>query len=124
MNFAIEKISYCINTYGQYEMHVNFNTFSVSAFYRYKTIIEMYSQECNTNHNEFHEKIKKMHIYNIPVTIETISQLIGPLMPMQVRQKVIKYDKAASEKPLQTIDEILHTMSSPSPQNTIVFQTS
>jgi hypothetical protein len=25
MLFAIEKISYCINTYGQYEMHVNFN---------------------------------------------------------------------------------------------------
>jgi hypothetical protein len=122
MNFAIEKISYCINTYGHYEMHVNFNTFSVSAFYRYKTIIEMYSHECNTNHKEFHEKIKKMHIYNIPITIETISQLIGPLMPLQVRQKVIKYDKVASEKPLQTIDEILHTMSSETPQNSVIFQ--
>lgn len=109
MKYAINKISYCISTYGKYEMHVNLNTFSVSAFHRYKTIIETYSHECNTNHKEFYEKIVKMHIYNIPSTIETISQLVGPLMPLQVRQKVIKYDKTSSEKPLQTIEEILKT---------------
>jgi hypothetical protein len=124
MKFAIEKISYCINTYGQYEMHVNLNTFSLSAFYRYKTIIEMYSHECNTNHTEFYEKIKTMHIYNIPIAIDTISQLMGSLMPLSVRQKIVKYDKVSSEKPLQTIDEILNTMSSSSFQNTIVFQSS
>jgi hypothetical protein len=88
-------------------MHVNLNTFSVSAFQRYRPIIELYSQECNTNHKEFHEKIKTMHIYNVPSTVETISQLIGPMLPPLVRQKVVKYDKSASEKPLQTITEIL-----------------
>jgi hypothetical protein len=89
-----------------------------------KTIIEMYSHECNTNHTEFYEKIKTMHIYNIPIAIDTISQLMGSLMPLSVRQKIVKYDKVSSEKPLQTIDEILNTMSSSSFQNTIVFQSS
>jgi hypothetical protein len=107
MQYSISKISHCINTYGTYEMHVNLNTFSVSAFQRYRPIIELYSHECNTNHKEFHEKIKTMHIYNVPSTVETISQLIGPILPPLVRQKVIKYDKSASEKPLQTITEIL-----------------
>lgn len=107
MKYAIDKISYCINKYGSYEMHVNLNTFSVSAFHRYKTIIEAYSYECNTNHREFHDKIRTMHVYNIPTTIETISQLVGPMLPQIVRQKVIIYDKASSEKPLQTISEII-----------------
>jgi hypothetical protein len=109
MKYAISKITNCITTYGTYEMHVNLNTFSVSAFHRYRPIIELYSHECNTNHMEFHEKIKTMHIYNVPSAVETISQLVGPLLSPLVRQKVVKYDKSASEKPLQTINEILQT---------------
>jgi hypothetical protein len=115
MKYAITKITNCINTYGTYEMHVNLNTFSVSAFHRYRTIIELYAHECNTNRREFHEKLKTMHIYNIPSTVETISQLIGPLLSPLVRQKVVKYDKTASEKPLQTITEIIQTVNIQSP---------
>jgi len=110
IQFAVEKISQCIREYGTYEMHININTFSISAFQRYKPIIELYSHICNTFHTEFHEKIKIMHVYNIPSTIETISKLIGPLLPQNVMQKVIRYDKVASEKPLQTISEILQNM--------------
>jgi hypothetical protein len=110
IKYVIDKIAGCINTYGSYEMHVNLNTFSVSAFHRYKAIIEGYSYECNTNHKEFHDKIRIMHVYNIPTTIETISQLVGPMLPQIVRQKVIRYDKSSSEKPLQTISEIIASM--------------
>jgi hypothetical protein len=110
IKYAISKISYCMKTYGTYEMHVNLNSFSVSACHRYKTVIEMYLNECSINHKEFYETIKTMHIYNVPSTVETISQLIGPLLPQTVRQKVVKYDKSASEKPLQTISEILQTV--------------
>jgi hypothetical protein len=109
MKYAFSKISYCINTYGTYEMHVNLNTFSVSAFHRYRPIIELYSHEITTNHPDFHEKIQTMHIYNVPSTIETVSQLIGPMLPQNVIQKVVKYDKNASEKPMQTITEIIQT---------------
>uniref|UniRef100_A0A6C0JX72 CRAL-TRIO domain-containing protein n=1 Tax=viral metagenome TaxID=1070528 RepID=A0A6C0JX72_9ZZZZ len=121
MKYAISKIMNCINMYGTYEMHVNLNTFSVSAFHRYRPIIELYSHECNTNYQIFHEKLKTMHIYNVPSTVETISQLIGPLLPPIVRQKVVKYDKSASEKPLQTITEIMQTMNTIQP---LTFSTS
>ena len=109
MKYAFSKILYCINTYGTYEMHVNLNTFSVSAFHRYRPIIELYSHEITTNHQDFHEKIQTMHIYNVPSTIETISQLIGSMLPQNVIQKVVKYDKNASEKPMKTIIEIIQT---------------
>jgi hypothetical protein len=109
MKYALDKISKCIDSYGTYEMHVNLNTFSVSAFHRYKPVIELYSYEVNTNYPHFHENIQAMRIYNVPSTIETISQLIGPMLPQNVRQKVVRYDKNASEKPMQTIMEIIQT---------------
>jgi hypothetical protein len=109
IKYALDKISYCIDTYGTYEMHINLSTFSISAFHRYKAIIELYSYEINTNHPHFHENVKMMHVYNIPSTIDTISQLVGPMLPQHVRQKIVHYDKNASEKPMQTIMEIIKT---------------
>ena len=109
IQYAISKIYHCINTFGKYEMHINLQSFSVSAFTRYKDIIEMYSNECNTNHTGLHEKIKNMHVYNVPSTIETISQLIGPLLPSLIKDRVIKYDKLSSEKSIKTIMEIIST---------------
>jgi hypothetical protein len=120
MKYTIHKISDCIQKYGKYEMHINLNTFSVSAFQRYKPIIELYSYECNTNHIDFREKINTMHIYNIPSTIETISQLIGPLLPKNMRDKLINYDKTSSEKPLQTISEIISTINADELRSTAV----
>lgn len=112
IQYAIQKICICLEKYDMYEMHVNLNTFSISAFHRYKPILDLYSYECNTNYNHFHEKIKTMHIYNMPSTIETISNLIGAIMPQIVREKVVKYDKPSSEKAIHTISEIIRTTQS------------
>lgn len=109
IKYGVDKISNCIDTYGTYEMHINLSTFSISAYHRYQAIIELYSYEVNTNYPHFHDNIKLMHVYNIPSTIDAISQLVGPMLPQRVRQKIIHYDKNASEKPMQTITEIIQT---------------
>ena len=105
ISFVIFKISNCINTYGTYEMHINLNTFSVSAFHRYRDIIDAYSYEITNNNQIFNEKLRKMHIYYTPSAIDQIAQLLGPMAP----ENVIKYDKVASEKAIKTITEILQT---------------
>jgi hypothetical protein len=109
IKYGLNKISNCIDTYGTYEMHINLSTFSISAYHRYQAIIELYSYEINTNYPHFHDNVKQMHVYNIPSTIDAISQLVGPMLPQHVRQKIIHYDKNASEKPMQTIMEIIKT---------------
>jgi hypothetical protein len=112
MSWVISKLRYCVNTYGTYEIHVNLQSFSVSGFNRYRTIIEMYSNEINMNHPEFHEKMKTMHVYNIPPTMDAISKLMAPFIHPTVREKIVKYDKPSSEKALQTISEIIMRSSS------------
>jgi hypothetical protein len=104
---VIQKMRYCLDTYGACEVHININSFSISAFHRYKPIIELYSYECNNKNQDFYEKIKKMHVYNIPSTINAITTLIQPILNPLMREKIVKYDKESSIKPMQTINEIL-----------------
>lgn len=107
IQYAVSKIGDCYKKYGTYEMHVNLHSFSVSAFQRYKPMIEAYSNELNLNYPEFHENVKAMHVYNVPISIETISQLMSPFFTSSVKDRVILYDKESSKKPFQTIMEIL-----------------
>jgi len=123
MSSMISKIKHCVNTYGKYEIHINLLSFSVSGFNRYKTIIEMYSNEINNNHKELHEKMKTMHVYNIPPTIDAISKLISPFLEQTTKEKIVKYDKPSSEKSLNTITEIIarsnpHSVQSLEQENT------
>ena len=48
-----------------------------------------------------------MHVYNVPSSIEMISQLIETLVPKEVLKKVELYDKQSSEKSINTIREII-----------------
>ena len=104
---VIQKMRYCLDTYDICEVHINIHSFSVSAFHRYKSIIELYSYECNNKNQDFYEKIKKMHVYNIPSSINAITTLIEPILNPLMREKIIKYDKESSIKPMQTINAIL-----------------
>jgi hypothetical protein len=107
---VIQKMRYCLDTYGTCEVHININSFSISAFHRYKPIIELYSYECNNKNQDFYEKIKKMHVYNVPSTINAISTLIQPILNPLMREKIVKYDKESSIKPMQTINAILESI--------------
>lgn len=107
IQFVISKIIDCINEYGIYEMHINLQSFSVSGFHRYKILIERYMAKVDIEYPYFSKQIKAMHVYNVPSSIEMISQLIESLVPKEVLQKVELYDKQSSEKSIETIREII-----------------
>jgi hypothetical protein len=113
----VKKINTCVERFGKYEMHINLQSFSVSAFNRYKPIIEKYHNEIHTKHIHFHEKMQTMHVYNIPHAIDTIAKLISPFLDPIVQKKIVKYDKPTSEKSINTINEILSYDNKLSPEN-------
>jgi len=108
INYTIHKIIYCIQKYGKIELHINLHTFSVSAYNRYKECIILYSKKLQSTVPNFPTLLVAMHLYNIPSCIETISQLLGTLLPQETRRKVVKHDIKSSEKAINTILEIVH----------------
>jgi len=108
INHTVNKIVYCIQKYGKIEIHINLNTFSVSAYNRYRDCIIAYTQKLHSTVPNFPTLLVAMHLYNIPSCIETISQLLGTLLPQETRRKIVKHDNKASEKAISTILEIVY----------------
>lgn len=108
INYTVNKISYCIHQYEKIELHINLNTFSISAYNRYKDCIIAYTQKLYSTIPNFPTILVAMHLYNTPSSLDTISQLLGTLLPEETRRKVIKHDNKSSEKAINTILEIVH----------------
>jgi hypothetical protein len=87
----------CIQTYGSFEMHVNWNTYSVSAHERYKKIYQMFTTSCTFSRFNFSDKLIKMHVYNVPAMIDTLTPIIRPFVDPKIIDKICLYTKKDSE---------------------------
>jgi hypothetical protein len=92
----------CIQNYGTYDCHVNLDSFTITAAQRYKDIIELFLQNCMTSNSEceYSVQLTTMYIYNTPNTFQNISKILLPLIDPIVKNKIVFYDKATSQKTL------------------------
>jgi len=86
----------CANHFHYFEVHVNIESFTVSAAQRYKDIIIMFCRECLVRDTRFTERLSGLYIYNTPNMIEHISAILMPLIPPDVRPKIQLYNKKES----------------------------
>jgi hypothetical protein len=93
---VLEMCSWCTDQYNTFEVHVNIDTFTVSAANRYKDIISMFCQECMIRDTRFSERLDGMHLYNTPNMMDHISAVLLPLIPPEVRAKLRMYGKRES----------------------------
>lgn len=95
----------CIETYGSFEMHVNWNTYTISAHERYKNIYPIFTAKCSQSRFRFSDNLTQMHVYNMPSMIETISSVIRPFIDTKIISKIQMHQKNDSE---QRIHNLLH----------------
>ena len=96
----------CINNYGIFEMHVNLNTFSVSAMERYNDAIRLFCDECLKNKKEYYKKISRMHLYHVPSIFHTMSKILDIYSNPVIKSKIIKYTKDDSENVIKQLYEL------------------
>lgn len=96
VNDILAKCLDCSNQYQYFEVHVNLSSFTMTAAERYKSIIELFCNECFRRDTRFTEKLISMNIYNIPTMIENISRILLPLIPPEVRPKIRLFSKQES----------------------------
>lgn len=94
----------CIDSYGYYIIHVNLQSFSVSAAERYKTVIQLFNQACIRNtQRQYIDHFKSWYIYNPPHVVDTITKILRPIMEPTVMQNVIVVSKADSDEALRKL---------------------
>ena len=106
ISHTLNILNNCIDNYGTFEMHVNLNTFSVSAMERYNDAIRLFCNECLKNQKEYYKKITRMHLYHVPGIFDAISKILDLYINPVIKSKIIKYTKDDSEIVIKQLYEL------------------
>tara|TARA_B110000285_G_C15072324_1_gene588687 strand:+ start:202 stop:762 length:561 start_codon:yes stop_codon:yes gene_type:complete len=87
-----------IQKFNTYELHINWNTYSISAHERYKDLYTIFLNKYQVDGLNFHDNLNKLYVYFTPNIIQAISGLMRPLIHPVVLNKVILIDKMNSPK--------------------------
>lgn len=113
IDYFLNIIDYCIYTYGEYNIHLNMESFTVSAAERYYGFLELYVNNClmktKTNHFLYSEKLKNFYIYNPPSVLDMVHKIFRKVIQKEVNEKFVvipkKDSKVAIEKLLDFSSE-------------------
>lgn len=88
----------CIDKYHSFEMHVNWNTYTISAHERYKNIYTLFTDKCAKSRFNFSDRLSYMHVYYVPSMIDTIAPIIRPFIDPKIISKIKLYSKNDSDQ--------------------------
>jgi hypothetical protein len=93
----INNFQHIKNTYGQLEVALNLDGFTVSAAERYKKLIEVFCQKCFQKNTGFAPVVIQFLVYNSPNIIDSIKHIVLPFMEENVKAKLVVASKKDSE---------------------------
>ena len=87
-----------INIFGNFEVHMNLNTFTISAAERYKKLVELFCKLCLNNKEtyDYAKVCNKFYIYSVSNTFEQIVNLFKPFVSPDIKEKVSVLKKSES----------------------------
>jgi len=92
-----------IRRFGYIEVHINFNTVTVSAVERYKTILQQYFLVSNCRPTIYYDFLTKLYVYNIPSFFEMVIQIARPFLRPEAIKKLVTYDKNRGDEELRKL---------------------
>lgn len=95
---SYEVILDCISKHSTFEVHVNMNSFTISAFERLRKLIERFFAESPL----FSDNLTHVYIYYTPNVIEQINKMIRMFIA-HISYKIIYFSKAESEHKLKNL---------------------
>jgi len=85
---------YCIQQYGYYECHINFDTLTISAVERHKKLVEIFARDPIEHGGiEYTKFLSNVYIYNTPSLIDNITKILAVFIEKEILDKVTKYNK-------------------------------
>jgi hypothetical protein len=105
VNYVLELFNQCIVTYGIYECHVNLDSFTVTAAQRYKSVVEIFYNNCS---EEMTSHLKNMVIYNTPGMIDNLVTVLRHAINPEIKRKAVFVSKKESESKILEIHDSLN----------------
>jgi hypothetical protein len=93
MNFQTVK-----DKYGNLQIFLNFDGFTVSAAERYKSLIEVFCMKCFQRNTGFAPVVLQFVVYNSPNIMDAIKQIVMPFMEENVKAQLRVVSKKDSDE--------------------------
>lgn len=86
-------IDNCLQKYGSYSVHVNLNSFTISAAERYRAIVDLFYAKTVDKYTLYFNTIEHITIYYTP---NSISEIIKIFLPNEILPKLKLINKTES----------------------------
>lgn len=87
-----------VESFNNFELHINLDTFTISALERYKIVIKDFIDKCISYNTKYTENMNNLYIYNIPKTFDAIIKTLKPFIDIKIYDKIIHCDDTTSEE--------------------------
>lgn len=93
----LELFKEAIDNYGNFEAHINLNSFTISSYERYKEIIPQFCKKCFNDPTRFSLLLSNIYIYHTPSIFDNISKICSGFMNENVGHRITLFNKSQSE---------------------------
>ena len=101
--YILQLFAKCVREFNTLQIHLNLQSFTISAAERYKKVIEILCDRCFRDGTEYSRLLVKLSIYNTPTMIEHITRLFKPFIGPDVYSKIVMHKKDDSEQILEEL---------------------
>jgi len=108
IHYYLNLILEIIAKYGNFEIHINLCTFTISAAERFKDSIFLFCSECEKHETAFAVQMTKMYVYNTPSVMENVMVFFSRVIAPVILNKVVLYSKVDSPRLMQELFTPLH----------------
>jgi hypothetical protein len=103
VNYLFQLFNTIIQQCGNFEIHMNLQSFSISAAERYRDCFELFSNICTQYNTEYSILLVKLHIYYAPSFIEQLYKMFHKLIDPRVKPLIVIHNKEESGELLQSV---------------------
>jgi len=93
----------CMAEYGNYSVHINLSSLTISGCERHKSILSLLVNQSVNTGKEYAELLNTCHIYNPPNAMDAVLRMSSPFMNPNIKNKIILHSKTDSEQLIHTL---------------------
>lgn len=106
VTLLIDLVNRLIIEHGQFEAHLNLDSFSASAVERYIPLVKLFCSECLKDQSYTRiDKMIKLHIYNTPSLVNNVAKPLISVCDPAIKNKIVYYTKKESSELIQKLLE-------------------
>lgn len=103
IDYILYLLDTCIQKYGNYTIHFNIHSMTVSALERYKKLLEMYNNKCLSKNGGYSNLIVSFFIYHPPSAIDLIYKVVKHVLQEAVKNKIVLVPKNESDEKMKLL---------------------